>query len=102
MPFSKYQTKIQNFPFLPLKLSPKDLLLIQKVYRRMNDSKEKIVNGQFFEKAVNLWLYEIWLTVLQFIIGVRACDFPLEELELEDELELLEEEDEILDFRSFS
>ena len=36
---------------------PQDLLLIQKFIRRMNDSLCKIVNGQIFEKAENLWPY---------------------------------------------
>ena len=34
---------------------PEDLLLIQKIVRRMNGSKYKIDNGPIVEKAENLW-----------------------------------------------
>ena len=33
----------------------KNLLLVHKIVRRMKSSKCKIVGGQFFEKAANLW-----------------------------------------------
>ena len=34
-----------------------DFLLIQKFVRRMKGSKRKIVYGQIFKKAENLWAY---------------------------------------------
>ena len=40
-------------------VKPGDLLLIRKFIRRMKRSKRKIVYGQIFEKAANLWAYPL-------------------------------------------
>ena len=47
-------------------IKAKDLLLIRKLVRRMKDSKRKIVNGQIFEKAVNLVSYFLWSAIKFF------------------------------------
>ena len=48
------------------------MLLIQKVVRRMKGSKRKIVNGQIFEKAANLWPYADLCNPNSVVSGIRG------------------------------
>ena len=47
--------EIDSLVALQVGAKDKDLLLIRKFVRRMKGSKRKIVNGQIFEKAANIW-----------------------------------------------